>query len=238
MTTTGARFAGLTPLFAPRSVAILGASSDPARIGGRPIAYLKTAGFKGAIYPVNPNRPEVQGLKAYAGVAELPETPDVAIVALPAGIALQAIEELGARGVKAAVVFTAGFAEVDAAGEAAQARMVAAARSHGLRLLGPNCLGVFDGRTGYYATFSTSFDSGWPVIGRIGIASPVGGVWHPSLYAGAQSRDRRVAVHHDRQRGRRDGRRMHRLAGGKPRGRCDRGVCRGDSRGAGIDCRV
>ncbi len=187
MTTTSTRFAGLTPLFAPRSVAILGASSDPARIGGRPIAYLKTAGFKGAIYPVNPNRTEVQGLKAYAGVADLPEAPDVAIVALPAGIALQAIEELGARGVKAAVVFTAGFAEVDAAGAAAQARMVAAAQAHGLRLLGPNCLGVFDGRTGYYATFSTSFDSGWPVIGRIGIASQ-SGAYGTHLYTLARNR--------------------------------------------------
>ena len=123
-----ARFASLTPLFAPRSVAVLGASSDPTRISGRPLAYMKAQGYQGALYPINPNRSEVQGLKAYPSVAALPETPDVAIVAIAAEIAEQAITELAERGVKAAVMFTAGFAEMDAAGEAAQQRMVAVAR--------------------------------------------------------------------------------------------------------------
>ncbi len=180
-------FAGLTPLLAPRSIAILGASNDPARIGGRPIAYMKAQNFQGAIYPVNPNRTEVQGLRAYPSVADLPETPDVAIVAVPAALAVQAAEDLGKRGTKAALVFTAGFAEVDAEGQAAQDRMVAAARAHGMRILGPNCLGVFDGRTGYYATFSSSFDSGWPVPGRIGIASQ-SGAYGTHLYTLARNR--------------------------------------------------
>ena len=166
-----ARFAGLTPLFAPRSVAVLGASSDPTRISGRPLAYMKAQGYQGALYPINPNRDEVQGLKAYPSVAALPDTPDVAIVAVAAEIAENSITELAERGVKAAVMFTAGFAEMNEAGEAAQNRMVAVARKYGMRILGPNCLGVFDARTAYYATFSSSFDSGWPVPGRIGIAS-------------------------------------------------------------------
>jgi acyl-CoA synthetase (NDP forming) len=187
MTETEPRFAGLTPLLAPRSIAILGASNDATRIGGRPLAYMKAAGFKGALYPVNPNRPEVQNVKAYPSVAALPDTPELAIVAVPAEIAVQAVEELGARGVKAALVFTAGFAEVDTAGEAAQARMVAIARSFGMRILGPNCLGVFNGRTGYYATFSSSFDSGWPVPGRIGIASQ-SGAYGTHLYTLARNR--------------------------------------------------
>jgi len=186
-TTQPGRFAGLTPLLAPRSIAILGASNDPARIGGRPIAYMKAQNFQGAIYPVNPNRAEVQGLRAYPSVADLPETPDVAIVAVPAALAVQAAEDLGKRGTKAALVFTAGFAEVDAEGQAAQDRMVAAARAHGMRILGPNCLGVFDGRTGYYATFSSSFDSGWPVPGRIGIASQ-SGAYGTHLYTLARNR--------------------------------------------------
>ncbi len=181
------RFAGLTPLFAPRSIAILGASNDPARIGGRPIAYMKAAGFDGAIYPVNPNRPQVQRLKAYASVAELPEAPDVAIVAVPASIAVGAVEALGRRGAKAALVFTAGFAEVDETGEAAQVRMIEVAKSYGMRVLGPNCLGVFDGRRAYYGTFSTSFDSGWPVPGRIGIASQ-SGAYGTHLYTLARNR--------------------------------------------------
>jgi acetate---CoA ligase (ADP-forming) len=182
-----ARFASLTPLLAPRSIAILGASNDPTRISGRPIAYMKSQGFQGAIYPVNPNRKEVQGLKAYPSVADLPETPDVAIVAIAAEHAVQGVEDLARRGVKGALVFTAGFAEMDEAGEVAQNRMVAAARAYGMRILGPNCLGAFDSRTAYYATFSSSFDSGWPVPGRIGIASQ-SGAYGTHLYTLARNR--------------------------------------------------
>jgi acyl-CoA synthetase (NDP forming) len=182
-----ARFASLTPLFAPRSVAVLGASSDPTRISGRPIAYMKAQGFQGGLYPINPNRTEIQGLKAYPSVVDLPETPDVAIVAVAAEIAEKSITELAERGVKAVVMFTAGFAEMDEAGEAAQNRMVAVARKHGMRILGPNCLGVFDARTAYYATFSSSFDSGWPVPGRIGIASQ-SGAYGTHLYTLARNR--------------------------------------------------
>jgi len=174
VTAASTRFAGLTPLIAPRSIAIVGASNDPSRIGGRPIAYMRAHGFKGAILPVNPNRPEIQGLKAYPSPAELPETPDVAVVAVPASLAVQAIDELGRKGTKAVIVLTAGFAEVDAAGAAEQDRMVGIARGHGMRLLGPNCLGVFDGRIGYYATFTASIDSGTPIPGRIAIASQSG----------------------------------------------------------------
>jgi acyl-CoA synthetase (NDP forming) len=181
------RFAGLTPLLAPRSVAVLGASSDPTRIGGRPIAYMQAQGFPGGLYPVNPNRAEIQGLKAYASVADLPETPDVAIVAVPADLAAPSIEALARRGVKAVVMFTAGFAEMDEHGAAAQAAMVATARSAGMRILGPNCLGVFDARRSYYATFSSSFDSGWPVLGRIGIASQ-SGAYGTHLYTLARNR--------------------------------------------------
>src|SRR5580700_1299497 len=185
--TGSSRFAGLTPLLAPRSVAVLGASSDPTRISGRPIAYMRSQGFQGGLYPVNPNRTEVQGLKAYASIADLPEVPDVAIVAVAAVVAAPAVEELGKRGVKAIVMFTAGFAEMDESGEVAQAKMVATARSYGMRLLGPNCLGVFDARRAYYATFSSSFDSGWPVPGRIGIASQ-SGAYGTHLYTLARNR--------------------------------------------------
>jgi acyl-CoA synthetase (NDP forming) len=181
------RFAGLTPLLAPRSIAVLGASSDATRIGGRPIAYMQAQGFQGALYPVNPNRAEIMGLKAYPSVAALPETPDVAIVAVPAELAVPAIEDLAKRGCKAVVMFTAGFAEMDDEGAVKQAQMVATARASGMRILGPNCLGVFDARRAYYATFSSSFDSGWPVLGRIGIASQ-SGAYGTHLYTLARNR--------------------------------------------------
>ena len=181
------RFAGLTPLLAPRSVAVLGASSDATRISGRPIAYMKAQGFQGALYPVNPNRDEIQGLKAYKSVADLPEAPDVAIVAIAAEHVPAAVEDLGKKGCKAIVMFSAGFAEMDEAGAAVQDAMVATARGYGMRLLGPNCLGVFDARRSYYATFSSSFDSGWPVPGRIGIASQ-SGAYGTHLYTLARNR--------------------------------------------------
>ena len=107
---------------------------------------MRAQGFQGGLYPINPNRAEVQGLKAYPSIADLPETPDVAIVAVAAEVAAPAVEDLGKRGVKAIVMFTAGFAEMDEAGEVAQTKMVATARSYGMRILGPNCLGVFDAR--------------------------------------------------------------------------------------------
>jgi acyl-CoA synthetase (NDP forming) len=148
---------------------------------------MKAQGFQGGLYPINPNRAEVQGLKAYPSIADLPETPDVAIVAVASEVAAPAVEELGKRGVKGIVMFTAGFAEMDDAGAAVQQQMVTTARKYGTRLLGPNCLGVFDAARSYYATFSSSFDSGWPVRGRIGIASQ-SGAYGTHLYTLARNR--------------------------------------------------
>ncbi len=172
--THAARFAGLTPLLRPRSVAVLGASADRLRIGGRPIAYMLERGFEGAILPVNPNRDEIQGLRCYPSLSALPEVPDVAIVAVGAERAVAAVEELAQAGVRGAIVLTAGFAEVGAEGASAQARMTAAARATRMRLLGPNCLGLFNAPIGFFPIFSSSFEGGWPLPGRIGIASQSG----------------------------------------------------------------
>lgn len=183
--------AGLATLIRPDSLAVLGASNDPTRIGGRPIAYMKARGFPGALYPVNPNRETVQGLKAYPRLADVPGAVDAAIIAVPAAAALEAVRDCVAKGVKAAIMFTAGFAEVDEAGAAAQAEIVAAARAGGMRLLGPNCLGLFDAARGYFPIFSASFENGWPLPGRIGIASQSGAY---GSHLGALCRDRRVGA--------------------------------------------
>ena len=95
----------LRPLIDPKSIAVIGASNDPARIGGRPLAYIKRAGFQGAILPVNPNRTEVQGLPAYASVADLPEVPDACIVAVPAALVGDTLEACVAKGIRGAVIF-------------------------------------------------------------------------------------------------------------------------------------
>ena len=182
------RFSSLDSMLRPRSIAVLGASNDPTRIGGRPISYMLSQKFAGAILPVNPNRAEVQGLPAYASIADLPSVPDAAIVAVPAELAVQAVDDLGARGVRSAIVFTAGFAEMNEAGRLAQDRMLAAAKRHGMRLLGPNCLGLFNAHIGFYPIFSSSFENGWPPPGRIGIASQ-SGAYGTHMFATARNRN-------------------------------------------------
>lgn len=180
-------FSSLDPLVRPRSLAIIGASDDATRIGGRPIAYMTARGFAGALWPVNPKRESVQGLRCFPDVASLPGTPDVGLIAVPGAAALDAVEALGARGTKAAIMFTAGFAEVGAEGAAMQDRLVAAARRHGMRLLGPNCLGLFNDAIGFFPIFSSSFEQGWPLAGRIGIASQ-SGAYGTHLYSLARNR--------------------------------------------------
>lgn len=164
----------LSALLDPRTVAVIGASGEASRIGGRPIDYMTRLGYQGRILPVNPKHKVVQGLEAYQSIGALPETPDVAIIAVPASAAAQAVEELGARGTKAAIMFSAGFAEMGDDGAAAQEAILASAHRHGMRLLGPNCLGLFNARTGFYGTFTTSLERGPPVPGPIGIASQSG----------------------------------------------------------------
>ena len=180
-------FTSLGPLFAPRSVAVIGASTDPSRIGGRPIASMRAGGFQGAILPVNPNRTEVQGIPAFPAIAAFPIVPEAAIVAVPAARAEAAVAELAALGVRAVVLFSAGFAEVDEAGAAAQARIAGIARGAAMRLLGPNSLGLFNARIGWFATFSTSLESFRPLPGRIGIASQ-SGAFGTHIFAAAAER--------------------------------------------------
>lgn len=174
-------------LIAPRSVAVIGASDDATRIGGRPIAAMLRAGYAGRILPVNPGRTQVQGLPCYASIDALPETPEAALIAVPAKQVPDTIAALGRKGCKAATLFSAGFAEVGAEGEAAQRRLVDLARAQGIRLLGPNTLGVYNVGIGYYGTFSSSLDTGLPKPGNIGIASQSGAF---GAHLGALARDR------------------------------------------------
>ena len=164
----------LSALLAPSSVALVGASEDAARIGGRPLRYLREAGFKGAIYPVNPNRETVQGYKSYASVAALPEAPDVAMLAAPAHATVQAVRACADKGARAAIVFSAGFAETDEEGRARQKDIADIAKASGMRVLGPNCLGVFNSAVGYYGTFSAIFDREFMKPGPVAVVSQSG----------------------------------------------------------------
>jgi len=142
----------------PRSVAIIGASENPNKVGGRPVHYLDKFGFKGRIFPINPSRREVQGHTCYSSLGDLPEAPDMAIVAVAGDNAIEAVEACAARGVKIAVVMASGFGEVDAvAGKAKERRMVEVAHRAGMRIVGPNSQGLANFGTGAIASFSTMF---------------------------------------------------------------------------------
>lgn len=167
-------FSSLEPLLNPRSVAVIGASSDATRIGGRPVAYMLRQGYRGALMPVNPARDRVQGIPAHAEIAALPEAPDTAIVAVPAAQVVETIEALGRRGGRSAIVFSSGFSEVGEEGEALQRALTDAARRWGVRLLGPNTAGAFNGTLGFYGSFASGLERGFPLPGRIGIASQSG----------------------------------------------------------------
>ncbi len=142
----------------PRSVAIIGASENPNKVGGRPVHYLDKFGFKGRIYPINPSRPEVQGYKCYKSLDDLPEAPEMVIVAVAGDNAIGVVEDCAAHGVKVAVVMASGFGEVDAvAGKAKERQMVEAAHKAGMRIVGPNSQGLANFGTGAIASFSTMF---------------------------------------------------------------------------------
>lgn len=188
MTFESAGAGAIGRLLSPQSIAVIGASADPTRIGGRPIAYMLKQGYAGELYPVNPGRDSIQGLRSYASVTDLPAIPDLAIVAVPAAAVFDTIEALGGHGVRNAVLFSAGFAEIGEAGIEAQARLAASARRHGLRLLGPNSLGLFNANINAYATFSTSLETGFPTAGRIAIASQ-SGAYGSHIFAAARARN-------------------------------------------------
>ncbi len=142
----------------PRSIAIIGASENPNKVGGRPVHYLDKFGFKGKVFPINPSRPQVQGHKCYPSLKDLPEAPEMVIVAVAGDNAIGAVEDCAARGVKVAVVMASGFGEVDAiAGKAKERRMVEVAHKAGMRIVGPNSQGLANFGTGAIASFSTMF---------------------------------------------------------------------------------
>ncbi|MFN3655887.1 MAG: GNAT family N-acetyltransferase [Pseudolabrys sp.] len=145
----------LDKMFRPRSIAVIGASDKPGSVGAALMSNLLQAGFAGPIVPVNPRATAVHGIMAYKDVAGLPLTPDLAVIATPPDAVSGLIAELGARGTRAAVVLTAGFAEGEArVGRERAAQLLNAARPYLLRVVGPNCLGIAVPGIGLNATFA------------------------------------------------------------------------------------
>jgi len=170
------RLDSLKTFFEPESVAIIGASSNPNKIGGRPIHNMKIAGYKGRVLPINPTAPEIQGIKSCPDLASVDGSVDMAIVVVPQerGLVEPAIQACIDKGVSTAIILSSGFAEIDAKGAAAQARIKAVAAEAGLRVMGPNCMGTMNAYTGMIATFTSGLIDSGPPKGGISIASQSG----------------------------------------------------------------
>ncbi len=164
--------ASLRPMLAPAAVAVVGASRDPSSIGRRVLDALRSAGFKGPIYPVNANAAEVDGLACYRSARALPPGTDLAIVAVPSRGVLDVVDDCAAAGVKSLVVITAGFAEIGDAGRALQQQLVERVRNFGMRMVGPNCMGLLNASP--EVSLNASFSPVMPPPGSVGFSSQSG----------------------------------------------------------------
>jgi len=162
----------LTPLFEPGSVAIVGASEKSGKVGAVLLSNMLAAGYRGTLFAVNPKYASVRGVRCYASIGKLPERVDLAVIATPAKTVPGVIEECGRSGVRAAVVITAGFAEAGPEGAKLQRALLESARRHGVRLVGPNCLGILRPELGLNATFA----HGTALAGSLGLVSQSGAV--------------------------------------------------------------
>ncbi len=163
-------------LFAPASVAVIGQSNDAGKTTGRPLKYLRQAGYQGRIYPINARRAEVLGERAWPSLDALPEVPEHAYIVTPADTAMEAIEACGRLGVKAATVLTDGFAETGEGGRARENRLREIVAESGMRIVGPSSLGIVDLRTGSFLTANAAFEEQDLKPGRIFAASHSGGM--------------------------------------------------------------
>ena len=160
----------LQALFRPKSVAIIGASRTPGKVGHIIAKNTIESGFEGGIYPINPRAEEILGLKCYASILDVPEAVDLAVIAIPAKHVLQAAEECGRKGVKGLIVISAGFKEIGHEGAILEKKLVEIGSKYDMRIQGPNCLGLIDTGT----PVNLSFAAGMPKEGKIGFISQSG----------------------------------------------------------------
>jgi len=160
----------LTPLFNPSSVAVVGASRTAGKVGHDVLRNILTSGYGGKVYPVNPQAEEVLGIKCYPSLLNVPENPEMCVVAVPAPVVPSIAEEAGKRGVKVLVVISAGFKESGIEGAERESQVVRICKKNGIRLLGPNCLGVIDTSTPMNASFASAI----PIKGNVAFISQSG----------------------------------------------------------------
>jgi acetyltransferase len=175
----------LKAIFAPRSVAVIGASAKPQSLGRAVFANLLFAGYNGCVYPVNSKAKSILGVRAYPTVLDVPDEVDLAVVLVPAGFVPQVLKDAGRKGVKGAIVISAGFKEIGGGGIELERQLQSVAREYGMAVVGPNCFGVIntDPAVSLNATFSRSF----PLGGKIAFISQSGAVGVAALeYAAAE----------------------------------------------------
>ena len=164
--------ASLAPMLAPSAIAVVGVSRDPGGIGRRVFDALRSGGFRGPVYPVNPTATEIDGVPCLSSARALPRGTDLAVVAVPAPAVLDVVDECAAAGVKSLVVITAGFAEAGENGRRLQRDLVERVRHHGLRMVGPNCMGVLNAADS--VRMNASFSPIMPASGRVSLLSQSG----------------------------------------------------------------
>ena len=162
----------LLPLLAPTAIAVIGASRDPASIGRRVFDGLRAGGYTHPVYPVNPKCSDLDGVPCYASARDLPSGTDMAVIAVPATAVLGVVDDCAAAGVKSLVVISAGFAEASDDGRALQRTLVERVRNRGLRMVGPNCMGVLN--AGESVRMNASFSPIMPEPGRVALLSQSG----------------------------------------------------------------
>lgn len=183
----------LATLFSPQSIAIVGASDTATKIGGIPLDYCGRFGYAGEVYAVNPRSSTVQGRLSYASLRAIGKPIDLAIFAIPQEAVDAAVDDAIAAGVRNIVLFSSGYAELGAAGAAAQQLLATKTRAAGIRVLGPNCLGMMNVANQIYATFTPAPNAGRVPLGRIGLVSQSGAF---GAYAYSMARERGIGLSH------------------------------------------
>jgi acyl-CoA synthetase (NDP forming) len=164
----------LERFFNPRSIAIIGASQDFITISGQPLKHLQSHGYRGKLYPVNPRYPEVAGVKCYASLAELPETPDLVLILVNAARVADMLGQCGAKGVPYVIIFSSGFSEMGGEGVKLQQQLAEIARRYDIGVIGPNCQGMMNVADGVFAGFGSVFFTDYEP-GRVSMVSQSGG---------------------------------------------------------------
>jgi acetyl coenzyme A synthetase (ADP forming)-like protein len=167
-----ATVASLKPLLEPRAVAVVGASRNAGSIGRRVFDALRASGFRGPVYPINPHAADLDGVPCYASVREAPPEIDLAVVTVPRRAVLGVVDDCAAAGVKGLLVITAGFAEIGDEGRALQHQLLEKVRGYGMRMVGPNCMGLLNARPG--VRLNASFSPIMPAPGHVALSSQSG----------------------------------------------------------------